>query len=138
MILFVDDEPFYVKSYVETLVEEKFDVVVEKLVPAIKIFEQRKNEIELVIADIMMASSGVFTNEDVQNSDLTTGFCFFDWLRQRSPDLPIIILTNKNTQDVDKKFESEANCQVFRKGPSCPTSFLVQQIREMLALKTSS
>ena len=133
MILFVDDEPFFVDAYYESLKEEGFDVLLEKrLKTAMKVFRERRDDITLVITDIMMPPGGAFETADKPDLDLTTGFAFYDWIRKESPTIPVIVLTNNTMPEVDQKFGAEPNCVVFRKGPYCPSGKLIQQVRDML------
>ena len=119
MILFVDDEPFYVRSYVEELRESGFEVVhQDEIAEAIKFCEAHLSRIAVVITDIMLVSRGVF-HVDTE-SDLRTGFAFYDWIRQRAPFLPIMILTNVASPDVDQKVSTDPNCTVFRKSECLP------------------
>jgi CheY-like chemotaxis protein len=133
MILFVDDEPFFVDTYVTALTDGGYEVSLQKKVgAAMKIFEGPDAHIELVITDVMMTAGTAFAPEEAPQSDLTTGFAFYDWIRRRAPKLPVVILTNKTSPDVDEKFGSEENCWVFRKGPRCSPSKLVQHVNEVL------
>jgi len=133
LILFLDDEPFFVDGYKLALEAAGFQVSLQRKVDeAIRLIERENSDVTLVITDIMMPSRGMFSDGEAPESDLTTGFAFYDRIRRRSPHLPVIILTNKSKPDVDQKFAREANCCVFRKGPRCPPLKLVQQAKEML------
>lgn len=138
MILFVDDEPFYISSYKEALEANDFQVSVHrKIGSAMNLFRQEKDRIELVITDIMMPSGETFKGEEQADSDLTSGFAFVDWLRKESVNTPVIVLTNNTTQDVDRKFAGDGNCFVYRKARFL-TPQLVQKVREILHREPSN
>ena len=131
MILFVDDEPFYVDSYVDDLKDAGFDVLSQKrIAAAMKAFEEQQAQVDLIIIDIIMPSDGVV--DDTQG-DLRTGFAFFDWVRHRSPNLPVIVLTNASASDVDQKFVAQPRCRLVRKDQCLPFE-LVQHVQELLGI----
>ena len=132
MILFVDDEPYYVRSYIEELSESGFEVVHREGVgAAMKFCEDHFPEIAIVITDVMMVPSGRFHGDTAYG--LRTGFAFYDWIRQRAPNLPIMILTNVDSPDVDQKISTDPNCRVFRKS-ECLPSELATYVRQIVPL----
>lgn len=136
MILFVDDEPFFVDAYKEELEADGYKVsIVKSIAIAMKRLEENPREIDLVILDVMMTHPKPPREDSTGEADLTAGFWFYDWIRERLPGLPVIVLTNKTTSDVDRKFSSEENCALFRKGPQCPAFALVAQVRSMTERK---
>ncbi len=135
MILFVDDDAYYVHSYLEELRDSGFAPLYEaKVSGAMRLLEDRSFAVSLIVTDIMMASGGVFRDDTM--FDLRTGFAFYDWIRQRAPQLPIIVLTNVPSDDVDNKFAADANCKVLRKFQCMPFQ-LVEHVREMLKPQSS-
>lgn len=130
MILFVDDDPYYIHSYLDELIDSGFELTHQsKVAAAMRLLEDRSVPISLVITDIMMASGGVF--KDDTTFDLRTGFAFYDWIRQRAPRLPIIVLTNVGSPDVDEKFADDQQCIVLRKSQCLPFE-LVDHVKRAL------
>jgi CheY-like chemotaxis protein len=96
MILFVDDEPRYISSFVEELELEfgKDKINCSKDVDeALDFFNHNSNEIKIIILDEMMPPGKTFKNGLTQTG-LRTGLFFYKHIRQNFPDLPIIIFTN--------------------------------------------
>lgn len=133
MILFVDDERFFVNGYVEALMDAGFEVEFQKsVVEAMRFFKEHESEITLVITDVMMPPRGAFDADEGPDSDLETGFAVYDWFRKRAPDLPIVVLTNNKAPHVDRKFQGEKNCWLYRKGPPWSPFKLAQQIKSIV------
>lgn len=137
MILFVDDEPFFVDAYREALISAGYEVSMQKtLQAAMTLFQQEQSKVDLVISDVMLSSNGALNSSSSAEEDLLGGMALHDWLRKRSCTLPIIILTNKTTPDVDRRISTERHSWLFRKGPRCQPSQLVREIDHILNRKT--
>jgi CheY-like chemotaxis protein len=101
MILFVDDDKRRMQSYVQELefsdykVEFQFDID-----NAFDFYENNRDDIQLVILDIMMPVGEKFSNQIAAENGLRTGICFYEKIRGDRPDLPIIILTNVNRSEL--------------------------------------
>ena len=96
MILYIDDEPRYISSFVEEL---KFEFGKEnvKLInttdKAIDFLEQHNKKIDIVILDIMMPSGKAFKDKPTKEG-LLTGLFLYQYIRASYHDLPVIIFTN--------------------------------------------
>ena len=113
MILFVDDEPWYVDSYVQELKLSGYDVHFQNcqdgMDTAAEFFERNERQVELLILDIIMPPGSTFQNTDTEMG-LRTGVAFFEQARAVRPDLPVIILTNVSDEHVRERFISEDKC----------------------------
>ena len=121
MILFIDDEERYVNSYVEDLRFSGYDVIWEtETDAALKFFEANYKQLDLLILDIMMPPGTSFDHEETQMG-LRTGVFFYERIRQKAPDLPIIILTNvgdpstDNLSNIYSLIMNDKNCSFHRK-----------------------
>lgn len=131
MILFIDDEPEYVQSYVEELRDAGHEVIIEKTVDsALNFVSDNKDRLELIVLDIMMPAGTAFRDIDTYGT-LRTGLSVYDRIRQHSSEYPIIVLTNVTKVEVELKFANEKRCLVFRKDQCLPFE-LVAHVREML------
>lgn len=107
MILYIDDEPRYVESFVDELnleFENKKIESINNTDKAVVFFEQYAQEIEIVILDIMMPSGKVFKDKPTQEG-LLTGLFFYEYIREKYIDLPIIIFTNTSEEYIVKSFD---------------------------------
>lgn len=136
MIMFVDDEPFFIDSYVESLRASGFDIEVFKRISAAQAyFEQHESEVRLIVTDLLMPSRGAFEeSEEDALGDTDTGMLFVKWIRNRGSSTPIIILTNKTAPDIDVWSATQKACKVLHKGPQCSPFRLEAIIRESLKM----
>lgn len=107
MILFIDDEERRMKSYVQELEFSNYNVEFKPDVDsALECLENPKEEIELIILDIMMPTGKKFFNNSQAEKGLRSGICLYQEIRKQKPMLPIVIFTNvydkKLLQDIDK------------------------------------
>lgn len=120
MILFIDDEPRYMDSYIRELELSKYEVVFQHNVDeALKFFEDNLTRINLIILDIMMPPGSSFKDVDTQLG-LRTGVYFYERVRQTAPELSIIILTNVSDIQLANQFKREKNCWLLRKEEYLP------------------
>jgi len=128
MILFVDDEVKRMSSYKEEL-EHHYPISFQHRVEgALEFFEQHVEEIQLLILDIMMGHGKIF-GRDESAIGRKTGVLFYRLIRQRAPDLPVIIFTN--SVEFEEEFRGEANCRYLRKKHYYPGE-LVEVVRDCL------
>ena len=114
MILFIDDEKRLMDSYVAELRLCGFDVAFESNVDkALRVLEERRAEVELLILDVMMPSGESFSDQAKQG--FRTGVRFYERVRETQRDLPIILLTNFPGADIIRVIEGDPHCQVFQK-----------------------
>jgi DNA-binding response OmpR family regulator len=131
MILFVDDETRSMDSYERELSDSGYDVSFQHDIDeAVRVCDEDGDRIELVILDIMMPPGSSFKNVDTQTG-LRTGLRFYEKIRQKAPELPIMILTNVLDETVAKKFNADARCQFLLKEEFLPFE-LVEEVRNVL------
>src|SRR3712207_3063084 len=100
MILFVDDEPLRIQSYVDELDSRGYDVLLRTDVDsARRVMQDGRERVELVILDIMMPPGAALTWEQT-GCGLKTGLHLYREIRMEAPELPVIILTNVPDEEV--------------------------------------
>lgn len=120
MILIVDDEPRYMMSYRDELELSGYKVEIRKDVGvAFNFIKEHLKEIDLLITDIMMPPGILFANSDV-NLELRTGLHFYELVRQISPQLPILILSNVSDPQIANRIQNEPLCWFIRKEDCLP------------------
>jgi CheY-like chemotaxis protein len=130
MILFVDDDIRYIKTYIEELkycgyIVEHRDSVDK----AIDFIVSKGDEIELLILDIMMPSGSYFKDIDRDNG-LRTGCLLLDKMRSGlvKVNFPVLVLTNVPTSSLP----SEIRKLVLQKEDFNPAD-LVKKIQQILS-----
>lgn len=135
MILFVDDESREMDSYKREL-EIQFSltkiIFKDDIDEAWRFYLDNKDELKLVLLDIMMPSGKLFKNSESQDG-LRTGVKFFEKLRAEQPKLKIILLTNVSDKYVADRFNTEPNCYFFLKENFLPFE-LADEIKQILNL----
>lgn len=132
MILAIDDEEHYIKSYIDELQLSGFSVVVRSGIDSgAEFIDRNKTDVQLCILDIMIPPGKLFRDQETRLGR-RTGFLFYDYIRQRNPILPVVILTNVTAPDVETKFGNERLCWWFRKDQCLPFEFVLQ-IQTILA-----
>ena len=137
MILFIDDEPRIMdsyRSYLEiTLKPDGYNVVfcsdVDK---AVAYFESHLGEIDLIILDIMMPPGKSFQNKKTSGG-LKTGLFFYDEIRAKAPELPVLIFTNFVDEEEERRFRKDPRCSFLHKSSYLLTEF-VSEVRKALSL----
>jgi DNA-binding response OmpR family regulator len=130
VILFVDDERRHIDSYTDDLTRSGYDVVYRPGVDnAVHYFDANSAEIRLVILDLMMSPGKTFENVDTDDG-LRTGVHFYYRVREKVPELPVIILTNVNEDDVRAIFEGDENCWYFEKEHYLPYE-ITQEVKRI-------
>jgi CheY-like chemotaxis protein len=115
VILFVDDEIGYTSAYKEELELSGYIVRHERSVDhAVEILERGQEEINLLILDIMMPPGRKFKDEETMDG-LRTGEKFYEWVRDRYHELPVIILTNVSDENFSLRFDYDIQCMFTRK-----------------------
>lgn len=133
MILFIDDERRYSTIYVEAIREEGYAVEYHKNVDeAWEFFDANADDIELLVLDIMMPPGSTFSGEDTEKG-LRTGLFFYERVREKAPDLPVIILTNASSEDVNDRFIVEELCWFRQKKNFLPFE-IARDVRRILGL----
>jgi CheY-like chemotaxis protein len=131
MIVLVDDEPRQVDSYVRELELSGYAVVLQEDVDkALEFVEERRDEIDLLILDIIMPP-GVLGDADTQKG-LRSGLKFFDRVRLLAPALPVLILTNVSDPHAASHFRGATLCWFLLKEECLPYE-LVEEVGGILA-----
>jgi DNA-binding response OmpR family regulator len=131
MILFIDDEPRYVRSYIEFLEDSGHEAHLETSIDeALRFFLANQDQIGLVILDVMLPPGELFTAAETEDG-LRTGVHLFKKLREESRQLPIIILANVSSKAVEDAFVNQPFCRFLRKVNTFPFE-LVQEVENML------
>ncbi|HEX8651806.1 MAG TPA: response regulator [Pyrinomonadaceae bacterium] len=130
MILFVDDEPVFTSSYRDELELENYNVVLKrKLDEAWAVLDEEGPSVQLLILDVMMPSSDLIGMPD--EGGMRTGLLFFEKVRQRFPDLPVVVFTNISDKNVKEFFEKQSRCWVMNKFDYLPYQ-LADKIKTIL------
>ena len=120
MILFIDDEARLMDSHRQHL-EFKLANYQKQLKyfsdvdEALEYFNAHKNDLELVILDVMMPPGHSFDKDS--NHGLKTGYLMYRVFRKAAPELPILFYTNsaddalanKQREDKHLKYLSKVN-----------------------------
>jgi len=99
MILFVDDEPRRMDSFVQELRYSGYEVEFQQDVDsAFRYIQKNAEKLDLIILDILMPP-GEITREMDTDFGLRTGICFLDIVKKNFPSIPIFVLTNTYVND---------------------------------------
>ena len=138
MILFIDDERRVMDSYINYLAmklsPEGYDVVfLDNIDPALDFLENRGDEIDLIILDVMMPT-GTKLDRKQTSDGLMTGVVFYDLIRKKLPILPILVFTNYSDEDLEKRLKHDPNCRFLQKTDYLLEDF-VNEVKDMLVAK---
>jgi CheY-like chemotaxis protein len=115
MILFVDDEARDMSSYVDDLNLSGFEVSFQTSIdPALRVFQDNSDQIELLILDIMLPHGEAFDSVETEQG-MRTGIRFYEEVRRIAPDLPVIVFTNVSDPLVADRLKKEEGCRFLRK-----------------------
>lgn len=133
MILFIDDEERWVKTYIEAIEMSGYQcnliTNVDGLTPLIN-GSNSLDGVTLIILDIMMPARNRYESVDTDEG-MRTGELVLSDLNQIGPMIPIIILTNKDKSD---DFDNHGyNYATYLQKQSTKPSELVDVIRETLS-----
>jgi CheY-like chemotaxis protein len=130
MILFVDDERKEIDSFILELEHTFPQLIFEpKVDAALMLINEKRDELKLLILDIMMPQGNAFKGEP--DKGLRTGVHCYETVRKTLPELPIIIFTNVTNEEVKKKFQPDSKCWFFNKEDYLPYE-LVEEIQGIL------
>lgn len=103
-ILFLDDDPKRMSSYVDFLEQNGYDTTLESdSSEAIKTVRERRNEIDLIVIDMMMPTEQRLKHET--DYGRRTGLYLLKEIRKISDDIPIIVLTVVRDSSLRKETE---------------------------------
>ncbi len=124
--LIIDDEYFGTSQYAQALSAVGFKVRIEASVRnAMKLLTT--SEFDLIVLDVMMASTGIFDVKETAAGYLT-GVAFAKWILERKPMARIVVLTGSN-EDGSKQWFHYAGIPVFVKGMTPPFDFAKQVLK---------
>ena len=133
MILFVDDERRHISSYVTELEELGYTVVCENSVDqALQFLDRNRSNLKLIILDIMMPPGQAFKKLDTDEGR-RTGVFFFERVKERAPELPVIVLTNVADDELMDRLRDEKNCWYFQKKHYLPYE-IAQEVKRIYPL----
>ena len=131
MILFVDDEKRRMESYAEELRLSGYKVEIKSDVDsALDFFQENYKQIKLLILDIMMPAGNAFENVDTKYG-LRTGIIFYEEIRNRNSNLPILIFTNVSNEAVEKKISLDKKSLFLQKEDFLPFQ-LVDELEDFM------
>lgn len=132
MILFIDDEAYFMEQYVEALKSKGYEVILEdNLDKAFEIIQEKYHNIELLIMDILIPTRPgqwkIIEGQDTKGG-LRTGEVFLrkviEWEEQQGKEgIPKIILTNVASPDFLGKYQD----------PSSPVEACLRKSKTTLA-----
>ncbi len=132
MILFVDDEPRYVRLFLEELKYAGLRYAyMRKVDDALDFVDENLADVSLLVLDIMMPPGRSFDSAQTRYG-LDTGIRFYERVRRNSPALPVIILTNVTDEEAARRFRAQPFCWFLRKRDYLPYE-LEQTIRDILS-----
>lgn len=138
MILFIDDEARLMDSHRQHL-EFKLAEYQKELIyfsdvdPAMDFFTAHKDELELVILDVMMPPGHSFDKDS--NHGLKTGFLIYRNFRAASPELPILFYTNSADDVVANKQQEDSHLKYLSKVNYSLLDDLWAEVKKALALE---
>lgn len=102
----IDDELHFVKEYIEAIQLSDMEVKYFSDIDSAWFFfdKCKEEELDVIIIDIMMTAGERYKKLDT-NDGLSTGEYFYRELREKFKKPHIIILTNKNRNDNQNKFD---------------------------------
>jgi CheY-like chemotaxis protein len=128
MILFIDDEPHYIRPYTQAFEIKNFPVkAVNSVDEAWKIINSSRKDVLAIIIDIMMPPGKLFEFENTKQG-LRTGEVFIEKLRNLDEGIPVVVLTN--AEKAELLDISHRNCVILAKKDISPWG-LVDKVSEM-------
>ena len=127
MILFVDDEERRVESYVDELILSNLEVkYIQNADKAWDYIEANHSSLDLVILDLMMPHGPRFEQIDTEGG-LRTGVRLYERIRQLSPNLPVVFLSNVLEEEAGLRRDPAA--YYFMKRDFLPHDFASEVLR---------
>lgn len=122
MILFVDDEVRRTEAYRECCEDRGYKVrALSSVDDAWAFIEQKPQEIDLVILDVMLPTGDRYAQAAEALGGVRTGLSFYRDLRQKYPELPLMILTQSNDREIDATIAADPQAKLYRKQGVLPT-----------------
>ena len=132
MIVLVDDEKREMDTYLRELRLSGYEVeFYQDVDSALEFIKDNTEQVDVVIMDVMMPAGAAFEDIDTQEG-LRTGIYFFETIREVSPNLPFIVLTNVSNAREAERFSSQTSCWFLRKENYRPFEF-VEELATILS-----
>jgi CheY-like chemotaxis protein len=120
MILFIDDEPRIIDSYVVEVSLRGFETRVVSSANELSTFlETHIDKPQCIVLDVMFPGERILTS-GLTSDGLTAGMPIFASLRSYFPDVPVVVFTNASSPAVKRFFLSQNNCSFYYKTDLLP------------------
>lgn len=120
MILLVDDDPRSIRPYADELEQRGFEcVLLGSIDEALRLVSRRKEDLEFVVLDMMMPTGKAFANQ-AHEGGLRSGALLHQTLRAALPEVPMMVFTNRNIQQLDGPFRLDPACECRMKEELLP------------------
>lgn len=127
-VLFIDDEPENIKSFMQAFELSNYDIeVISNVDDAWKIVQAESPEILAIILDIMMPPGDLLEYEKTKQG-LRSGVFFIEKIKQFDERIPVVILTNVDKSELVNI--THRNFLVYEKKDISPWS-LVEKVSDM-------
>lgn len=131
-ILMIEDGVRANVFYRKALRESGFDVTQKEAADdAVEYVRDERNQIDLILLDIMMAP-GRYRDRNGIEQGLRTGVFVYEDIRACRPNVPVLVLTNVQDSEALSAFKAGPRLQVARKAQTPPFD-LVEIVRRLLA-----
>lgn len=131
LVLLVEDDRLPMQFYVKALDQKGFKVK-QFVEPdgALNFVRDKGSQISAIILDIMMPPGRY--GPECTNEGLKTGVFLLKDLREKCPNVPVVVLTNVENPKTFEKFQEGPLLRVMQK-MDCPPFELVDLLNRMLA-----
>ena len=119
MIWFIDDEPLMIAEYLEALEAEREEVLMLESASDVSDAIAHAPAPDLIVLDVMLPGDVAF-DTDLDSHGLTAGLSLFGSLRARFPGLPVVVLTNNLSAQVQTFFSDQTRCWFCPKADVLP------------------
>ncbi len=128
-VLFVDDDPFSARAYIEALVDGGFSVTL--VGTARKALEKASQEqFSAVVLDVQMSPGGHYTAMETA-CGLLTGIALAKDLKDMLPGSPVVALTASTAAEVEEYFSADPLSRYFHKSGTSPEQ-LCRNLKHLL------
>jgi len=118
-VLFIDDEIFLTRQYINALMDSGFNITAADSVETAIDFA-RSRKFQIVVLDVMMPSEGIF--EPIETAGgYKTGIALARELKYLLPDAKIVALTNSTDPEVEEWFTLDSSVAYLYKGDVLPS-----------------
>ena len=125
-LLWVEDDLFYIRPYIEALEEKGYEVLTAKSITEAQNL-MTQNRIRIVITDIMIPSKDEPEQVETKGG-YETGIVLARWIRKNYPHTPILGLTVNTDFEIRQRF--------MRYGSAFESKFTLREIREFVEYVT--